>query len=289
MKAALACALLAWPAFAGEEPAECPAGTHRVATSNPYDPFHCEKDERKNGFGSVNGPQGFKFRPRCPSGTRAVASDGLQPYRCVPGAERGADPQLEPLRAGAPEDRPANADPLSAGCPPGKRKARTADPSRPFQCVTTSAPRVPAGDDAFRRYSITGELSFDYPRLFHPRDGWTEDVPTLSFTLDNGLPGKPVMITITRLDKTQPTYLDLEAALARDKEWQGAKDGGMATVSGARARLTVVAGESKTAYIPVSGDSYYAVVYSAPADAYEAYMGAFARVLKTMRLMRKPP
>ncbi|UPT72397.1 MAG: hypothetical protein M0D55_10385 [Elusimicrobiota bacterium] len=139
-------------------------------------------------------------------------------------------------------------------------------------------------EEAYRRYSVPGELSFEYPRMLQPRDGWKEDVPTLSFTLDDGSPGKPVTIMVTKIEPSQPTYLEMASAIAKDMDWQSAKDGGSVTVAGVKSRLTFVAGESKTAYVPLGRDAYLTLVYSAPVESYETYLAAFNRVLKTMKL-----
>ncbi len=245
-----ALALLLASANAGETPAECPAGTHRVITDDPYQPFACVKEDAKKGFGAVAGPQGFRVRPKCPRGTRAAASsDGLQRYRCVRVLAGETDPDLVPMA------QPARARAL--------------------------------GEEDYRRYTVPAEMSFEYPRLLEPRDGWKEEVPTLSFTLDDGLPGKPVMITITKVEPSQTAFVALDAAVVQEKEWQGAKDGGTVPVAGVKARLTVVAGSSKTAYVPLAAGAYYAIVYSAPGESYETYLVAFNRVLKTMKLTRR--
>lgn len=292
MKLLLSILLLAPAATAGETPAECPHGTHRAATNNPFQPFECVKEDAKRGFEAVTGPTGFKVRPKCPRGTRAAASkDGLQQYRCVRVLAGETDPDLAPIsvegEAPALEEGQVNDDPLTRGCPPGKRKVRTNDALNPYQCVTQSSRIKVISEDAYRRYSVPAELSFEYPRMLVPRDGWKEDVPTLSFTLDDGSPGKPVMITITKVEPSQPTFVDIEAAAAKDKDWQGAKDGGLVIVAGVKARITFVSGESKTAYVPLPADAYYAVVYSAPVESYDVYLGAFNRLLKTMKILRR--
>lgn len=292
MRTALLAVLLLAGAAAGEESIECPKGTHRVATNNTYQPFKCVKEDEKRGFSAVTGPTGFKVRPKCPRGTRAAATtEGLQGYHCVrvmagetePDlAPITSDAELPPMEAGQDDD-----DPLARGCPKGKRKVRTADPLRPFQCVTQATRMAKISEESYRRYSVPAELSFDYPRALQPRDGWKEEIPTLSFILDDGSPGKPVSITITKIEPSQPTFIDIDAAVLKDKEWQGANDGGHVPSAGVKARITFVAGESKTAYIPLSRDAYYTVVYSAPVEAYEIYLAAFNRLLKTMKIVRR--
>lgn len=292
-RAALLLALFAAApaARAQAEAAECPPGTHRIATQDPYRPFRCVKDEPKRGFGSVTGPQGFKFRPKCPHGTRPVATgNGLQPYKCVRASAGESDPELVPLRAEgveAPEDEAAPEDPMTRGCPPGKRKVRTNDPLRPFQCVVQASRAAKLSDSDYRRYTVPAELSFDYPKAFAPRDSWKDEVPTITFTLDDGSPGKPVTLSIARIEPGQPTYADLDAAIAKDRDWLNAQDGGTVMAAGVKARLTFVAGETRSAYVPLAGGAYYAVTYSAPVESYESYLAAFNRLLKTLRVVRK--
>ncbi|MBI3563924.1 MAG: hypothetical protein HY079_01860 [Elusimicrobia bacterium] len=296
MSGALALALLlaAAPARAGNEPAECPKGTHRVATNNPYEAFKCvtSDEEKKKGFDSVVGPKGFSTRPRCPYGTRPVANpdNALQPYRCVRATAGDDEPELAPLRgdddAPPPEEGQVEEDPMTRGCPPGKRKIRTTDPLHPFQCVVQATRVRTLEEGSFTHYTIPRELSFDYARMFRVQDAWKEDVPTLYLKVDDEAAGKPATITITRYEQSQPTFQEMDAAIARDVEWQGAKDGGTVPVAGGRARVTYVPGDTRSVYLPVSKQSYYSFVYSASADDYEKYLTAFNRLLKTLRLDR---
>ncbi len=294
MTAALLLLTLLAPSARALEEKECPSGMHRGATNNPYVPFECVSDASKKGFGAVIGPQGFKTRPKCPRGTRAaVTTDGLQKYHCVRVENGEADPDLTPATndPDAPEAGASNSGGTAfrapvGGCPEGTRAVRTSDRANPFQCVPLDARPRALGPDAYRRYSVPAEMSFDYPKALQPRDGWKEEVPTLSFTLDEGSPGKPVMLTITKVHPSQPTYIDLESAAAKDKEWLNAKDGGSVPVAGVKARVTFVSGESKTAYIPLGAGAYYTVVYSAPVESYDLYLASFDRLLKTMKLIR---
>ena len=291
--ALLLAAALAAPARANEA-AECPKGTHRIATNNPYEPFRCvtQDAEPKKGFDSVVGPKGFSTRPRCPYGTRPVANpdNALQPYRCVRAAAGDTDPELAPMRgdddAPPPDESQVEEDPMTRGCPPGKRKVRTNDPLHPFQCVVQATRVRVLEEGSFTRYTIPRELSFEYARVFKVQDAWKEDVPTLYLRVDNESTGKPVTITITRYDQSQPTFQEMDAAIARDIEWQGAKDGGTMPVAGARSRITYVPGDTRSVYLPVSKQSYYSFVYSSSADDYENYLTAFTRLLKTLRLDR---
>lgn len=292
-------AALSWASAAAlEKTTECPEGTHRVATNNIYSPFKCVKDgkEESKGFGAVAGPQGFKFRPKCPRGSRPVSSGegALQQYRCVRAAAGEDEPELStfaPARdlpeAASGDEAPE--DPLTRGCPPGKRKVRTTDPLNPFQCVSQATRVTSFGDDAYRKWSVPFELSFEYPKMFRPQDNWKDEVPTLVFTLDEDRGGKPVTITLSRIDHDQPTFQDLDSAVSKDKEWQGATDGGTGRVGPASlpARFTYVAGETRTAYVPIGKDAYYQLVYSAPVESYEQYLPVFNRMLKTFTTLKR--
>ena len=292
--ALVAAALAAATAHASEEPIECPSGTHRAATDNPYEPFRCVKvgEENKKGFDSMVGPQGFTTRPRCPRGTRPAAEseNSLQPYRCVRSGADSQDPELAPVGVDGEDAPPAAAaaepDPMTRGCPPGKRKARTNDPLEPYHCVPQAAGSRSLGEGSYRRFSIPHQISFDYPDVFRIQDSWTEDVPTLYLKLENASAGKPVTITVTRYARSQSAYEEMSTAIDRDEEWQGAKDGGTLALGGARARVTYVPGDTRSVYLPVAKDSYYSFVYSAPADAYERDLPAFTRLLKSLKLDR---
>ncbi len=262
-------------ARAGNEPAECPSGTHRILTSNPYEPFKCvtADEDKKAGFEAVAGPKGFSSRPRCPYGTRPVASTGnaLQSYRCVRATAEQPDPELSPLREGdAPssEAGQAEATPAAAKRPSGDLKARAREARESV------------------RYVIPRELSFEYPRRFLMRDAWKEDVPTLYLKLENDMAGKPVTITVSRYEPSQPSFQSMEAAIARDIEWQDAKDAGFVPLADGRARSTAVPGESRSVYLATSDQAYYAFIYSASSDDYESYLPAFNRLLSTLRLDR---
>jgi hypothetical protein len=293
--ALLAAALAASPARGAEEPIECPSGTHRVATSNPYEPFRCVKigEENKKGFDSVVGPKGFSTRPRCPYGTRPVASpdNSLQPYRCVRSGADTQDPELAPMGvdgvdAPPAEETAAEPDPMTHGCPPGKHKVRTNDPLQPYHCVSQSSRVHTLDEGTYTRFSIPHQLSFEYPAGFRVQNSWKEDVPTLYLKLENPGAGKPVSFTITRYVESQSTYQEMSSAIARDVEWQGAKEGGALMMGGVRALVTYVPGDARSVYLPVAKDSYYSFVYSAPADSYENYLGAFTRLLKSMKIDR---
>lgn len=283
-----------------EKTTECPSGTQRVATNDVFAPFKCVKDgqEDAKGFGAVTGTRGFKFSPKCPRGSRPISSGegSLQQYRCVRTAAGEEEPELAPLapsrdqpEAAGPGEAPE--DPLTRGCPPGKRKVRTTDRLNPFQCVSQSTRVTSLGSDAYRRWTVPSELSFEYPRMFRPQDNWKDEVPTLVFTLEEDRGGKPVTVTVSRIDHDQPTFQDVDSAVAKDKEWQGATDGGTGRVGPASlpARFTYVPGETRTAYVSIGKDAYYQFVYSSPAETYERFLPVFDRMLKTLALYRRKP
>jgi hypothetical protein len=240
--ACLAALLASAPARAAEDPIECPSGTHRITTNDPYQPFRCvSDDDEKKAFGRKLG---------CPSGTHPVA-DGIS-HRCVWGPPASQDPELVPIDGA------------------------------PAPAATARSPRRALG--AYGRYSIPRQIAFEYPTAFHIQDAWTEDVPTLYLRIDDDAAGKPVTITITRYAKGQNGYQEMSAAIAHDVEWQGAKDAGTQTVARARARVTAISGDTRSVYLPVSKESYYSFVYSAPADSYSTYLPVFSRLLKSLKL-----
>ncbi|HEX4047340.1 MAG TPA: hypothetical protein VH309_05875 [Elusimicrobiota bacterium] len=284
---------LAAPARAAEEPVDCPAGMHQISTDNPYQPFRCVSaaQDDKEGFDAVVGPKGFKTLPRCPRGTRPVVETGnsLQPYRCVRADDDAQDPELAPMRgdgddAPAPPPAETEDDPLTKGCPKGERKVRTTDPLNPYHCVAQSSRMHTLDEGSYGRFSIPGQISFDYASAFRVQDSWKDDVPTLYLKIDDSSAGKPVTITITRCVDSQSTYEEMSDAIGHDVEWLGAKDGGTLLVGRARARLTYIPGDTRSVYLPATKESYYSFVYSAPADSYEIYLPAFARLLKTLKL-----
>ncbi|MDE2491771.1 MAG: hypothetical protein KGM24_13070 [Elusimicrobia bacterium] len=291
MSAVLLLLLAAAPARAAQAPAHCPRGTHRVTTDDPYDPFRCEKDGSDGGgaigaLKPVDGPKGFEYRPRCPRGTRAVATnDSLQPYRCVATAAMDGAPQLVPL-AGEGVSATAESDGADKVCPGGKVLIHTVDPLKPYVCVSQSQRLVPVQSGTFVRYTIHGKISFEYAPPFRIEDSWKDSVPTLYLALDRSARGKPVTITITHYEQDQTSYQEMGDAIQKDFDWLGARDGGLIPVAGRRARVTYVPGDTRSVYLPVSRESYYSFVYSAPADAYETYLPVFQRLLETLRLGR---
>lgn len=284
----LLAALAALPAAALDDTTDCPEGTVRVQTDNPYEPFKCQKPTTGGtGLKTLFGPRGFKARPRCPLGTHPVMTpEKLQPYRCVADSKESADPQLE-VTEGAPPAPPA-APPKAAArqgeCAEGMKKIRTDDPFNPFRCEPKGPAASGLGAKSYRRYTLPGELSFDYPKDWRLTDAWKDEVPTLFIAFDPGRGGRQVTMVVSRLEAGQAGFQELEHHILKEKEWQGASDAGRGEVSGRTARFLESKGESRSAYVPHSGERYYTLVFTAPADLYRSYEPAFSRLLKSFNL-----
>lgn len=287
--------LAALPATAVE--LDCPLGQTRVQTENPYEPFKCvDKAQKAHGLKGIVGPKGFGVRPKCPRGSRPVMTPGkMQAYRCVMSQETPAEPDLKPALEGngfSPYLTPEKStlQPVKAGsCPPGQKKVRTDDPLEPTRCVDAKPKKTEVQAGAFRRYTIPGEISFDYPKAWHLTDGWRDEPPTVYVVFDPGRGGgKQVTLVVTRLEQGQPGFQDMRSAMIKEKEWQGAQDGGEASAAGLQGRFLQVPGESKTAYLASGDDRYFTLSFSSPAELYGSYEPVYQRLLKTFRLGEQP-
>jgi hypothetical protein len=255
------------------EDTECPEGTERIHTDNPYEPFQCApKGQRKRGgLAAAVGPSGFKVKLRCPSGSRPVLTpSALQPYRCVMSSRTAAEPDLTPdLDAqGRARSWDARPEPAAAGRSPGPRQG---------------AGRL--GEKSFTRYSIPGEISFEFPRDWHLNDAWKDEPPTVYVVYDEGGGGKQVAMTMTAAEPGQTGYQSMNLAILKEKEWQNAaleKEEGR--VAGLRTKFVAVPGASRSAYVDRGGGRYLTLTYSAPGELYAIYLPAFQRLLKSLRL-----
>jgi hypothetical protein len=169
-------------------------------------------------------------------------------------------------------------------CPTGSRRVATPVALQPYKCVFTTPEEALNAD--FAAYRVPGEFDFEYPRVFQLQDQWKEDVPTLFLQLDENRAGKPVTITVTRYDPAQAGFEPMNALIAHDVDWLDAQDGGVVELDGRQARVTFVAQDTRSVYLPIAKDSYYAFVYSAPAAAYDESLPAFKRMLKSLRLQK---
>ena len=264
---------------------------------NPYEPFKCvEAGKKETGLKGIVGPKGFAVRPKCPRGSRPVLTpDKMQPYRCVMSQEAPSEPDLKPALEGtgfSPYLTPEKStlQPVKAGaCPPGQKKVRSDDPLEPTRCVDVKPRKAAVASGTFRRYTVPGEVSFDYPKSWHLTDGWRDEPPTIYVAFDPGRGGgKQVTLVVTRLEKGQPGYQEMRFAMIKEKEWQGAQDGGEASAGGMTGRFLQVPGESKTAYLAGGGDRYYTLNFSAPAELYDSYEPVYRRFMKSFRVQEKP-
>ncbi|MCX5794753.1 MAG: hypothetical protein NTY77_04590 [Elusimicrobia bacterium] len=252
---------------------ECPEGTERIHTDNPYDPFQCvnKGDRRKGGLSPALGPTGFTAKPRCPPGSRPVMTPtSLQPYRCVMSSRTPAEPDMTPDLDTAGRTRSWAVPPESAqrGGAPGGR---------------LSGPRG-LTERSFTRYAISGGLSFDYPKDWHLTEAWTDEPPTIYVVYDTG-GGKQVTMTLTAAEPGQAGYQSLDLAILMEKEWQNAAlDKNEGRVAGLRTKFATVPGASRSAYVDRGGGRYLTLNYSAPGELYEFYLPAFQRLLKSLRL-----
>ena len=240
--------------------AACLAALLASAARAAEDPIDCPSGTHRVTTSDPNQPfrcvnakdenKAFGKKLGCPSGTHSVAEGNAR--RCVWGPPAGQDPELAPI----------------GGAPASEKAARP--------------PRRALG--AYGRYSIPRQIAFEYPTSFRVQDAWNEDVPALYLRIDDDSAGKPVTITITRCVRGQSGYQEMSAAIGHDVEWQGAKDAGTRLVGRVRARVTSLPGDTRSVYLPVSKESYYSFVYSAPADSYAAYLPVFSRLLKSLKL-----
>lgn len=231
-------------ASAAADPIECPKGTHRTMTDNPYDPFRCATPAQEREADAKKQFGGFKEEPKCPQGTRPVATPGgLQAYRCVSARPRSGEPEVPALHAGP----------------------------------------APSPLQSYRRYAVESELAVDIPKTWHVTDGWRDEVPTLYLELATGKEGRQVTMVVSKIAVGQPDFMNMGAAIKKEKEWQKAKDGGRGKVGGLPARFTYVPKESRTAYVKRDAGTYYTIAYSAPASSYDVYKPAYDRLLKSFR------
>ena len=82
----------------------------------------------------------------------------------------------------------------------------------------------------------------------------------------------------------QAGYEALAEAIAKEKQYQGARETAAKRVAGLRARQTLVPGESRSAYADAGGGTYYVLTYSAPQELFKVFEPAFERLLSSARL-----
>ena len=271
LAALAACALFAGAAaaqdtFNDRDAQTCPAGTVRVPTNSVYEPFHCVKQmDADTPF--IRMTPLYKTRA-CPKGSHAVDTPGLgqhRRYRCVMDGPRAS----------------AQPDALGALSPAGARRRRRGKAPAPAAGVPGfKAPR------AYTRYTVRGQFQLDAPTGWHISDGWDDEVPTFYIELDTGRQGKQVTLVVSKNWKGQEGYLDEDAAVAREKDWQNARERAPGRVGGFPARFTEIARGAETAYVATGEDSYYILSYTAPDDLFSTFEPAYRRLLDSFRVSR---
>ena len=298
------CAMKSGP----DEGESCPSGTREVRALSAARPFRCAIDGEDpsppagacppgqrtvfDGLGETRcttsgAPPAISrpIGPHCPNGLVASFEGPSRRMRCVP--ERKADPDKDEAEAAPAPPAPAapEARPASRACPPGTRRVATEDLFEPAKCVSAAegpAPRLDAR--RFQHYEVPGELRFEYPQDWHVSDAWKDDVPSIYIEPGTRRDGKPVMLTISRYRAGASGYVDMEVAIRREMEWHGAKSGGKGDVAGLPARHLEIPGEGRLAYLRTA-DGYFLLSFSAPEDLFKAYLPAYARLLKSFRVV----
>ncbi len=271
---------------------ECPKGSQPLTTSDVYDPFKC----------AVTGVRLSPPKGPCPPGHRSVPSaEPGKDYECektefgkVGGGglmcPRGTHPAPvqtpgKPLRCEADKAAPkAPPQPKDGRCPDGTEKKVSEDPFAPVRCVPKGEepPKAPKAKD-YRSYRLPGTLSFDYPRDWHLSDGWKDEVPTLLIQLPLPLEGRQVTLSLARHTPRAQGYVDMNAAIWREKEWHRARELDACLPRDRKAVCLETAGESRTAYLRQE-EGYLILSYSAPMDLFKRYLPVYLRLLDTLRL-----
>jgi hypothetical protein len=231
-----------------------------IYTNNAYQPLECiGQSPDCPALSKMQGASECVLKPRCPRGTRPLAGiPGQQPFHCV--VDTGA--QEPELTSGA-----------------GAAAAQAPKPAR------TS--RSPA-DQAFLRYSVSGQIAFEFPKSWNLTDAWKNEPPTISVSPDTGEVGKQATLTVTLNEPGQPAYQSLDVVIAREREeqeggaWEDVKGG---LLSGHPVRTITIRGSSRSAYVDCGAGRYFTLSYSAPSDLYEMDLPFFERLLKSFRIL----
>ncbi len=235
----------------------CPPGWVRVPTRDRNEPFHCRRDmDPSTPF--IEMTPNFKI-PHCPQGFSPVRTPGeLERYRCVMDSpKKTAEPDLSPVLV---DKAPPKVD-KGGGPPPAVLE--------------------------YLQYTMRDVLQFDYPKSWHLTDAWSDEVPTLYIEYDTGRQGKQPTLVITKYANGQEGWVDMETAIAQEKEFQNAKELAATKVGGLPARVTVVAKETRSVYVNAGKEAYYVISYTAPEDLFPSYEPAFRRLTDTFRLSRR--
>lgn len=222
----------------------------------------------------------------CPKGFEPSNPGGGRRMRCVPRAEPDADAD-EPTAGRASQGEPKAPAVKPRACPPGTQRVRTEDPFEPVKCAPPTDRSAPPVDTRrFERYDVPGQLRFEYPADWHVTNAWKDDVPSLYVEPVGRPEGKLVMLTVSRYREGSSSYVDMDTAMRREADWHGARSGGKGTVAGLPARFLEVPGETRLAYLR-TGDGYFLLSFTAPEDVFKAYLPAYARLLKSFRVVHE--
>lgn len=293
-RAARAAAVVALLSLGGSVSAQnCPDGTVAVAGGR------CVRDMSRGGpFMQMRG----KFKGAgCPSGTHTVESaigfrcvmgsgdgDRAVPGRDTRGRRRLGDGGADPAAAAAPAAQP-ELQHIPAAAPATPETPRPDAQIDEKVLTSTEGKAAPPAAKAqpakeFVPYKAKG-LALAVPRGWHVTDAWKDEIPTLYVELDERR-GKPVTMLVSRLAPGQAGYEPMDSAIAKEKEYQGARETTARKVSGFDARQTVVEGESRTVYADAGDGAYYLFSFTAPKDSYPVYEPAFQRLLSSAKLQR---
>ena len=289
---------------------ECPRGSRVITTSNTFDPFKCAlKDIRllaprgmcKPGHRAIptSDPEkdfdceklgkGFKGGPRCPRGTRPVPTpQALQPFTCIAESFKPQEtepvlaPSFEPLQKGKKKRRRKTGKKKSRPkrCPKGTRKLKTDDPFDPVRCVRSD--RVRPARMRYKPYRIGGELTFKYPRDWSLNDSWRKDPPSIHIMPEEARDGRPVTLSIVHERSGHPDFVNLDARIWQEKDWQGAVEKGRSQVAGREAVHLEVPSQAGMTLVPAK-DGYYVLSYSAPTELFAYYAPAYQKLLRSFK------
>lgn len=288
---------------------DCPAGTRPVTTPQAASPFKCARedvvlaaprgicppgetaipsDDPDKPYACEPVGQSFLGGPRCPKGTRPVPTPGaLQAFKCT-AEPKGGDPAPKARPDFSPppgKEKPAAKPPAGAkpvSCPKGTRRVVTENPFEPVQCLAEEP--AAAAPLAYRPFKVPGAVAFDVPRGWNVTDAWKDAEPAVYVMADRGRDGRPVSLTVTRLRRGRPGYVDLETRIWQEEDWHAAKEIGR-TSDGGRLSIHLEApGESRLSLVSAP-DGYFALAYGAPSELYGLYLPAFERLLKSFRIL----
>ena len=260
---------------------ECPEGMALIFTNNPYRPLECVGHQQDcPSLSKFTAGQECVSKPRCPRGSRPFLKYPEQlPLECVRGSAK-PEPEL-PSGTGAPArpEAQSSADlkkKVAVG-PPAASVRRTKEEPPSLQRLTARA---------FGRYTIPGQISFEFPRDWPLRDAWHENPAAIYVVYETGRGGKQVALGVTLNEPGQPGYQDLDLVVTKEKEGhRDAREDERISVGGLPARCVTIRGASRSAYVAQGAGRYFVLNYTAPTDLYDLYLPAFERLLRSFHVL----